>query len=302
MTPASPLEDAIDHLYALPLDQFVQARNELARQHGGDEARRVRALAKPNVVAWALNQVYWSSRPVFDRLVEAAARLREAQARGLLGQAGDLRGAGLAHREALAAAVREGAGILHQAGHEPTPDALRSLTAAFEALPWEEPAGRLTRPPEPSGFAVFAGMPIGKASPLPEGPSRRAREKEVASRTAERPGKRPGERRAGEEQARERQAREEQAREEQAREEQAREEHSRAAIDAARREAAAAVERVRAAEERVARARDAERDAREQFEEARRTVKEAEGSLREAERRVAAAETAVRKAEAAKSA
>ena len=180
MTPASPLEAQIDRLYALPLDQFVQARNELARQHRGEQARRIRSLAKPNVVAWALNQVYWSSRPAFDRLVAAAARLREAQARGLLGKAGDLRGAGTGHREALGAAVKEAATLLQAAGHEATPDALRSLTAGFEALPWEEPAGRLTRPPEPSGFAVFAGMPVAEGGPGAEEGGSAARDDSTA--------------------------------------------------------------------------------------------------------------------------
>ncbi len=244
MTPASPLEAQIDRLYALPLDQFVQARNELARQHRGEQARRIRSLAKPNVVAWALNQVYWSSRPAFDRLVAAAARLREAQARGLLGKAGDLRGAGTGHREALGAAVKEAATLLQAAGHEATPDALRSLTAGFEALPWEEPAGRLTRPPEPSGFAVFAGMPVAEGA--------RVQKKAEARRETTRP-------REEEEEAR----------------------RARAAGVARRR--AEAAERVHGAEGQLARARDEERAARERLDAARRAVKDAERSLSEAQ-------------------
>ena len=176
MTPVTPLDEGIDRLYRLPLDEFVSARNDLARQFRGEEGKAVRALAKPNLAAWALNQLYWSARPAFDQLVTAAARLREAQATGLQGKGADLRGAGTAHRDALLAAVREAAGILERAGHDAGPDTLRSLTAALEALPWEERAGRLVRPPEPAGFAVFAGMALPKApapdTPAPDAPAR----------------------------------------------------------------------------------------------------------------------------------
>ena len=53
--------DEIDQLFALPLDEFTAARNELARrlkQDGDAEAAEgVRGLAKPTVAAWAVNQL-----------------------------------------------------------------------------------------------------------------------------------------------------------------------------------------------------------------------------------------------------
>jgi hypothetical protein len=293
MAAPSPLESAIDRLYALPLDQFVASRNEVAKQFRGEDARAVRALAKPNIVAWALNQVYWSARPAFDRLVEAAARLREAQASGLLGRPSDLRGAGAAHREALGAALKEATGILEAAGHEVTPDDLRALTAAFEALPWEDPPGRLVRPPAPLGFAAFAGMTFPAAGGRGERGQTRAERPEAKAPVSEpeRPAKRTPSREAPGEAERKRREREDEER-------RAREQQVREAIDAARREAAAAGERVHAAEELAARARGEERAARERLEAARRAVREAEGALRVAEREAASAEAAVRKAEA----
>ena len=53
------LESSIDRLYEGPLDQFVAERHALAKTVTGDEARQVKQLAKPTVVAWAVNQVYW---------------------------------------------------------------------------------------------------------------------------------------------------------------------------------------------------------------------------------------------------
>ena len=54
------LEEEIDSLYAGPLDEFVRERDELARRlnrEGDREAcARVKALRKPTVGAWALNQ------------------------------------------------------------------------------------------------------------------------------------------------------------------------------------------------------------------------------------------------------
>ena len=281
MAPASARGTAIDCLYQLPLPEFVEARNELARQSKGEEAREIRGLEKPNTAAWGLNQVYWSARPVFDRLLEAASGLREAQAETLRGRPANLRAADAAHREAVGNAVAEGARILETAGHPVTPDTLRSLTAAFEALPWSEPAGRLVRPPAPGGFALFAGMPVAaerqpRAEPEPavvegrsKGPQRDTdREAAAKSDTARR-----------ELETRQRQAQE--------------------AADEARRGAALAAERLHAADEQLTGAREAERAARRQLEEARRLLQEAEARQREAQREAAATEAAVRKADAA---
>jgi hypothetical protein len=48
-------------LYTLPLDDFIRARNSLAKQladaGNSEEAQRVKGLRKPNVTAWAVNQL-----------------------------------------------------------------------------------------------------------------------------------------------------------------------------------------------------------------------------------------------------
>ena len=75
--PARAPDQEIDRLYQLPLDEFTPARNALARTAGADAAR-VRALSKPPIAAWAVNQLYWRNRKIWDALVAAAENARRA--------------------------------------------------------------------------------------------------------------------------------------------------------------------------------------------------------------------------------
>ena len=48
----------LDDLYAAPYDRFISERNALAKSTDDkDEARRIKALRKPTLPAWAINQV-----------------------------------------------------------------------------------------------------------------------------------------------------------------------------------------------------------------------------------------------------
>ena len=85
----------MDALFKLALPEFTAARNALASklQKAGDKAAaaEVKALAKPPVSAWVVNQIYWRARAAFDRLMTAGARLRQAQASQLAGHTTNLR-------------------------------------------------------------------------------------------------------------------------------------------------------------------------------------------------------------------
>jgi hypothetical protein len=155
----SALDDKIDELYKQPLAAFTSARNALAKSLSGDQAKEVKALSKPTVVAWAVNQVFWHARAVFDRLLKAGERLRKAQIAALEGKAADVRGANDAHRTAIAEAVAEAERLAADAGSNPSPDA---LTRTFEALSLAaeppEPHGRLTDALQPAGFEALAGV------------------------------------------------------------------------------------------------------------------------------------------------
>ena len=160
------IDAKIDDLYRQPLDGFVPARNALAKTLSGADATRVRALAKPTVVPWAVNQVYWHARHTYDRVIKSGERLRAAQIASLEGRRGtDVREAGEAHRRALADAVKEAEHLAAAAGASPAADALmRTFEALSLASGSPEPPGRLTKALQPSGFEALAGVQV-KARP-----------------------------------------------------------------------------------------------------------------------------------------
>jgi len=93
-----------DRLYGLPLAEFMQARDQAARElrkTGEREAtERVKALRKPTVAAAAVNRLVRGHRDEVERLLRAAAVLRDAQFSGK-GARGDLAAARKDEREAL---------------------------------------------------------------------------------------------------------------------------------------------------------------------------------------------------------
>ena len=80
--PAASGEPPIDRLFALPLDEFVAARNAAAKQASaaGDAvgAARLRALTKPTVAAWVVNQVARAHPEQVASLVALGEDLRAA--------------------------------------------------------------------------------------------------------------------------------------------------------------------------------------------------------------------------------
>ena len=155
------LNDDIDDLYRLPLGEFTAARNALAKSIGGADAKRVRALAKPTLVPWTVNQVYWHARSTYDRLIKNGHRLRKAQIAALEGRAADVREAADAHRQALSEAVGQAARYAALAGSDPGPDALmRTFEAISLATELAEPPGRLTQPLQPMGFEALADVRV----------------------------------------------------------------------------------------------------------------------------------------------
>jgi len=155
------LESQIDDLYATPLSDFIAARDALAKSIGGDEAKRIRKLPKPTLVPWAVNQVYWKARPVYDRLIKTGARLRAAQVAALEGRKGDVRAASDAHRQAIAEAVQEAEKIAAAEGSHPPADALMRTFESISLAPdTTERPGRLTKSLQPAGFEALAGVKV----------------------------------------------------------------------------------------------------------------------------------------------
>lgn len=165
---ARPLDAQIDGLYQLPLDEFTAARNALAKTSGA--AAEIRALQKPPVAAWAINQVYWRGRPAFHALTAAAAALGAAHTAVVTGKKADLRAAGKAHEDALEAVVKLAIAILRDAGQPATDATRQAIATTLRALPAStDPPGRLTQVLQPTGFELLAGLPaavsLGQARP-----------------------------------------------------------------------------------------------------------------------------------------
>jgi hypothetical protein len=161
-------ETDIDNLFKLPLAEFTAARNALAtslKEAGrADEAAAVKALGKPPLSAWAVNQLYWHHRKPFDQMMAAGERLRKAQTSQLAGKAADLRGPMEAHREAVADLAKRAAVLLGESGHPPTPDLTRRITTTLEALATygaqegAPKAGQLTADVDPPGFEALSAL------------------------------------------------------------------------------------------------------------------------------------------------
>jgi hypothetical protein len=167
------VDSRIDDLYKAPLQEFVLLRAGLAKTLTGPDAKRVKALPKPTIVPWAVNQLYWRARPVYDRLTESGARLRAVQIAGLEGRPADVRRATEAHRQALADAVSEALALASRTGEHPNTDALvQTLEALSLADGGVEVPGRLTKPLRPAGFEALAGVAI--QAPAPAAPRPRA--------------------------------------------------------------------------------------------------------------------------------
>jgi hypothetical protein len=162
------LDKEIDALFALPLSDFVQARNRLAAQlkqskRIGD-ADRVKALAKPSISAWAVNQLYWRHPDAFQELMSAGQRFRKAQSSQLAGKAADVPAARDERGKALSRLSRLAASLLQDMGHYASPETVRRIAmtleglTAYEAIPGGPAPGRLTEDVDPPGFDALAAL------------------------------------------------------------------------------------------------------------------------------------------------
>jgi len=160
----------VDELYQLAPDEFTAARNALAKRLTGEAARDVKALRKPNAVAWAVNQLYWKARPAWDALMKAGQALRAAQIAALKGKKSDVREPTAKHRKALADAITRAQQVASKTNVNPNHDQLARMLEALSLMPEPpEEAGRFVDIVQPSGFSALAGV---KPAPPPPPSSR----------------------------------------------------------------------------------------------------------------------------------
>lgn len=153
------IDAEIDRLYQLPPDAFTAARNALAKT-AGPGAAEIRGLVKPPIAAWAVNQIYWKRRDVYDALIEAATALRKTHKAILGGRRSDVREGAKAHDEAIDAALKAALALLREEGHPATDVTRQAVVTTLRALPGNDPPGRLTRTLQPGGFEMLAGLSI----------------------------------------------------------------------------------------------------------------------------------------------
>lgn len=258
--PAEAVQRAADELYGLPLPDFTRARDEYARRLRKeglrDEGEAVKALRKPTVTAWALNQLARRRPDEVEKLLATGKRLREAQDALLAG--GDRSGlqrASAEERELVTELTRAATEIAREAGGPAGPSLNERIRNTLHAAALDEQtaaalaAGRLVREQEAVGLF---GAPTAEAKP--NAPRKRARERSAPQKEPEQGRKLEGELREARTEA-----------------QKAQREHA---------GAAKATERVGKRAEGAQRRAD---EARNQAEEARAALREAERREREAE-------------------
>jgi hypothetical protein len=157
----------LDRLYQLPPAQFVAERNAIAKRAGGREAE-IRALPKPTLPVWAVNQLHWREPEIYQSLVAKAEDLRSTHKAVLAGRRGDLRAASRAHEEAVEAALKAAVAIAGEGGNAPSDTTRQTIGTTLRGLPAGDPPGRLKQALAPGGFATLAGLPSrGRVLPAP---------------------------------------------------------------------------------------------------------------------------------------
>jgi hypothetical protein len=189
-------DDAIDRLYGLALEEFIPARDALSRELRDSgrrgEASAVKALKKPTLAAWAVNQAVRSQPRAARELWDAGDALAAAQEAVLSGKGSgaDLREAAERERLALDPLVDAARGLLTSSGADlssTTIDRVRSTlqAAAIDSDARDEvAAGRAARERAPQG--LFGGDEGVAAPPTPA----RSADRSPRGRSADPPARR----------------------------------------------------------------------------------------------------------------
>jgi hypothetical protein len=188
-------DERADELYGLPLEEFVPARNRLAKeleQDGSREAaQQVKRLEKPTLTAWAVNQVARTQPKDAQELFAAGEELRAAHERALEGPRGRerLTRASARERAAVEKLVSAAGGLLTGRGKGLSDDILDRVsqtlhaTAADEATRALAADGRLSHEEEAVGLGSSTAFASGSAT-SPKAPDAAARRREQRIRKA----------------------------------------------------------------------------------------------------------------------
>jgi hypothetical protein len=270
-----PLEAALDELYGVDADEFVDTRKRLVAELRGagekDAAKSLGSARRPTTAAWALNQLRRREVHQVEEFFDLSRVLEIAQTRASASGRDALRDATKAQREALGAMTDAAMAILGTGATEATRAQIRSTLQAASADPVvaaQLQQGRLVREvsgatgfPEVPGLTLVPDLAPGRAptkKPADEKPGRVGTSAKGEAKRA--PALKTAKTERAVAEARRKEARE---REAAARAEQRRQEAQAAQTEAdeAKRAATAAHERVRALEQEIDQARREAREA-----------------------------------------
>ena len=186
---SSSYERALEELYRAPLASFVAERKRLAGElkAAGDAAgaQKLAKATRPTLSAWVVNQLWWTERKTFARLLATAKDVRVGDAEALA-----------AHRDVLAELRERAAALLSQDGRGANETMLRRVSTTLGALAASggfapEPPGALSADRDPPGFDAAFGMLADtpsetRSNAAPERPRDESASEEAASVAAKR--------------------------------------------------------------------------------------------------------------------
>jgi hypothetical protein len=163
--------ETLRDLYTRPPEEFVAARNALAKElraaKDRDGATLVTKLRRPTVPEWALNVVAAEQPELIDSVLDAAARVRDAQAAAVEGrEGGDVRAALRAvreHGQALLAAAEK---AITRSGRQSAPQ-IAALTGHLAEITGNEAVGEQLRGAHLGSADVDAVDPFAGLAPAP---------------------------------------------------------------------------------------------------------------------------------------
>jgi hypothetical protein len=143
-------DDRLRALYREPPEGFIAARDALVKElksaGRADEAARAKALRKPTVSAWAVDQVSHRDPAAVQELLDAGAEVRAAQQATMSSPANAdrLREAGAARRRVVMTLVNRAADVLTESGRSPVAH-VEEIRATLESASVDAELGERVR-------------------------------------------------------------------------------------------------------------------------------------------------------------
>jgi len=194
------LDVELERLYRSPLGDFTAVRNDLVKQlkklGKGEDANRVKGLAKPTPSAWAVNVLFEREPEKMETLLAAGTRARAGQREAVSGRGAEALRESLTEVRRLTEEMRRrGAAILAESGRSVSRPMIDRIGTNLQSLALSPAAagearrGWLDRDLDPPGFEVLAGLQLAGAPVVDMAARRAEREEKAKKETA--PAKKP---------------------------------------------------------------------------------------------------------------